>query len=56
MINDFFLIFSWWFLLFILGFSFLPLTLFLFQKFFDKGYGFAKIIAILLILLLLRRR
>lgn len=49
MIADFFTIFFWWFLLFILGFSFLPLTFSLFQKFFDKGYGFAKIIAILLI-------
>lgn len=49
MINDFFFILFWWILLFILGISFLPLTWFLFRKFFDKGYAFAKIIAILLV-------
>ncbi len=49
MINDFFLIFSWWFLLFGLGLIFLPLTFFFFSKFFDQGYALSKIIGILLV-------
>jgi len=49
MINDFFIIFAWWFLLFGLGVIFLPLTWFFFRKFFDLGYPFSKIIAILLV-------
>jgi len=49
MINDFSYIFYWWFLLFGLGITFLPLTWWFFKKFFDIGYGFSKIIAILLI-------
>lgn len=48
MINDFFLIFHWWFLLFILGLFFFPLTSFIFNNFFDKGYALSKTIAILL--------
>ncbi len=47
MINDFFIIFYWWVLLLGLGVVFLPLTWLLFPKFFDKGYAFSKIIAIL---------
>lgn len=49
MINDFFFIFSWWFLIFSLGIIFLPLTFCFFAKFFDKGYAFSKIIGILLV-------
>lgn len=49
MINDWLLIFSWWFLLFILGVSFLPLTVSFFQKLFDQGYAFSKIIGIVLV-------
>ena len=49
MLGDLFIILFWWFLLFGLGIVFSPLTLFLFRKFFDKGYVFSKIIAILLI-------
>ncbi len=49
MINGFSYIFYWWFLLFGLGITFLPLTWWFFKKFFDIGYGFSKIIAILLI-------
>ena len=49
MISDFFIIFNWWFLLFGLGIAFLPLTRWFFKGFFDLGYGFSKIIAILLI-------
>jgi uncharacterized membrane protein len=49
MTNDFWFVISWWFLLFIIGFSFFPLTLSLFQKFFDQGYAFSKIMGILII-------
>ena len=49
MINDFFVIFYWWLLLFGLGVVFLPLTFKLFPKFFDKGYAFSKIIGILVV-------
>ena len=49
MINDLFFIFSWWSLLLILGLLFLPLTFLLFRNFFDKGYTFSKLIAILFI-------
>ena len=49
MFSDFSFIFYWWFLLFGLGITFLPLTWWFFKKFFDIGYGFSKIIAILLI-------
>jgi uncharacterized membrane protein len=49
MANDFLIILSWWFLLFILGVSFLPLTLIIFRKFFDRGYAFSKILGLLII-------
>lgn len=49
MISDLFSILSWWSLIFILGLFFLPLTLLLFRNFFDKGYLFSKLMAILLI-------
>ncbi|PJE69225.1 hypothetical protein COU96_00845, partial [Candidatus Shapirobacteria bacterium CG10_big_fil_rev_8_21_14_0_10_38_14] len=49
MLNDFFLIFFWWVLVCGLGTVFLPLTLRLFGKFFDRGYAFSKIIAILVV-------
>lgn len=48
MAEDFFIILQWWLLLFFLGLVFLPLTSSLFKKFWDKGYGFSKILAILL--------
>lgn len=47
MINDFFIILYWWFILFGLGIIFLPLTWLFFRKFFDLGYPLSKIIAIL---------
>ena len=47
MINDFFIILRWWVLVSGLGVVFLPLTFRLFPKFFDKGYAFSKIIALL---------
>jgi len=49
MINDFYIIFSWWLLLFFLGVIALPLTWYFFKKFFDAGYPFSKIISILLV-------
>ncbi len=49
MINDLTYIFSWWFLFFALGILFLPLNYFFFKKFFDHGYIFSKILALLLI-------
>ena len=39
-------IISWWFLIFSLGLLTLPITFFLFNKFWDKGYIFSKIICI----------
>lgn len=47
--RDFFVIFYWWSLLFGLGIISLPLVNFLFKKFFDKGYLFAKILSILIL-------
>jgi uncharacterized membrane protein len=49
MFNDFFIIVFWWLLLFVLGVINLPLAWWLFRKFFDLGYIFAKILAILLV-------
>jgi len=46
---DLLYLFSWWFLLFVLGTTFLPLTFFFFKKFFDRGYIFAKILSFLLV-------
>jgi len=49
MLADLTTIFYWWALLFGLGIVFLPLTRRLFAKFFDQGYAFSKILALLLI-------
>lgn len=49
MLTDLPTIFSWWLLLFGLGAICFPLAWFLFHKFFDSGYAFSKIIAILLL-------
>lgn len=49
MISDFPIIFSWWLLLLLLGIFSLPLTLYLFNKFWDKGYALSKIIAALFV-------
>ncbi len=46
---DFSYIISWWFLLFLIGLCYLPLTIRLFASFTDKGYIFSKIIGILLL-------
>lgn len=37
---------QWWGVIFLLGLGFLPLTVILFDKFFDKGYIFAKILGL----------
>ena len=37
---------QWWFILFLLGIGFLPLTFFLFKTFFDKGYLFSKMLGL----------
>jgi len=49
MTNAFSLIFSWWFIIFVLGFINFPLTWWFFRKFFDLGYIFSKILGILLL-------
>jgi len=47
--SDFFLILYWWVLILGMGIVFLPLTFFLFGKFWDKGYSFSKILGVLLV-------
>lgn len=45
--SDFVFILKWWLTIFILGLSFLPLSLKVFDSFFDKGYLFSKVLGIL---------
>src|SRR4030042_7067990 len=47
--QEFLLILKWWFAIFLVGTVFLPLTLKLFENFFDRGYIFSKILGILFI-------
>ncbi len=49
MIGDLFFILRWWFVILIFGFSFLPLSNFIFNKFWDKGYIFSKTISLIVI-------
>jgi len=49
MIADFFLILYWWFWFFLFGIIALPLTFLFFRKFFDFGFLFSKILAILIL-------
>lgn len=49
MLGDFVVIFGWWLLLFSLGVVVFPLTFFFFEKFFDGGYSFSKIIGVILL-------
>ena len=44
--SDIYITLQWWFTLFVLGLGFLPLTFYLFNKFFDKGYIFSKVLAL----------
>lgn len=43
--SDILSVFQWWFVLFSLSITFLPLTISLFPSFFDKGYSFSKIMS-----------
>jgi len=45
---DNFYLAPWWFLFFLIGIVNLPLTLVFFKKFYDAGYGLAKILGLLL--------
>jgi len=49
MTNAFSLIFSWWFIIFVLGFINFPITWWFFRRFFDLGYIFSKILGILIL-------
>lgn len=49
MLSDFYFIFYWWVMILGLGVIFLPLTHLFFNKFWDKGYIFSKLIGILLV-------
>jgi len=50
MISDFFIILYWWFWFFLLGTIGLPLAFLFFRKFFDFGFLFSKVLAILILL------
>ncbi len=43
---DIIAVFEWWFVLLLLGIGFLPVTFLLFEKFFDKGYIFSKVLGV----------
>ncbi|MGH7203543.1 MAG: DUF2298 domain-containing protein [Candidatus Levyibacteriota bacterium] len=47
--SDIHAVLVWWFVLFLFGVGFLPLTFRLFSSFFDKGYIFSKLIGVLLV-------
>lgn len=47
--NDLYYILRWWLVFFAIGITFLPLTSYIFQKFYDRGYLFSKVIGITLI-------
>src|SRR5476649_1111004 len=44
--SDIHAVLLWWFVIFILGIGFLPLSMILFSKFFDRGYIFSKLLGI----------
>lgn len=46
MINDSLLVFKWWLYILLIGILFLPIGQKYFRSFFDKGYGFSKVIGI----------
>lgn len=46
--SDVYAVLLWWIILFLLGTGFLPLTFLLFDKFFDRGYIFAKLLGLAL--------
>lgn len=47
--ENFFALFIWWFIYFLIGLTFLPLTTLIFSNFYDRGYAFAKILGVLLL-------
>ncbi len=47
MLSDIYYILPWWFIVFIIGIIFLPITTSFFKKFFDRGYIFSKILGII---------
>ncbi len=49
MLSDFVYIFIFWLVLFSIGLVFLPLTVTIFNKFFDRGYIFSKILGLTII-------
>lgn len=49
MISDLFNIFNWWFVLFLIGVIFLPLTVKVFSNFLDRGYIFSRILGMVFI-------
>ncbi len=49
MFSDFHFIFNWWLTIFLLGILSLPITVSLFNKFWDKGYIFSKTVSLILL-------
>jgi YYY domain-containing protein len=47
--GDIIAVLQWWGVLFLFGLGFLPLTILLFDKFFDKGYIFSKILGLTIV-------
>ena len=47
--SDLSAVIQWWLVLFVIGIGFLPLTIRLFDTFFDKGYLFSKALGLILI-------
>ncbi|QQG40860.1 MAG: hypothetical protein HYV37_00870 [Candidatus Levyibacteriota bacterium] len=43
-LSDFYFVIQWWFVFFLIGIIFLPITTLIFSNFFDKGYIFSKIL------------
>ena len=44
--TDIYAVLQWWGVFLLLGIGFLPLTILLFDKYFDKGYIFSKILGV----------
>jgi len=49
MINDSLLVFKWWLYILLIGILFLPIGQKYFRSFFDRGYGFSKVIGIVIL-------
>jgi YYY domain-containing protein len=46
--SDIYAVLQWWSILLLMGVGFAPLTFYLFDKFFDKGYIFSKLIGLII--------